>query len=97
MLKREIRRAYRASGLEGRVRMAFSECLGPCSEANVVMLYLHGRPLWFRRINSVETFGEILDYAAKAADGSGELPAALTSRSFSWTGGGIGPEPPIAD
>jgi hypothetical protein len=62
------------------------------------MLYLHGRPLWFRRINSVERFKEVLSYAATAAAGVGATPPApLASRSFSWTGGGLGPHPPILD
>ena len=61
------------------------------------MLYLRGRPLWFRRINAIETFSEILEYADKAASGTAEMPSSLTSRSFSWTGGGIGPAPPVSD
>ncbi|MBI2219225.1 MAG: (2Fe-2S) ferredoxin domain-containing protein [Candidatus Rokubacteria bacterium] len=42
VLKAAARRAYQRSGLAGRVRLAFTDCLGPCSEANVVCLYLHG-------------------------------------------------------
>ena len=89
-----LRRAFDAAGLQGRVRLAFSECLGPCSEANVVFLYLHGRPLWLRRINTPDLFDAVLAYARIAADAPGApLPADLAERSFSWTGGGIGPEP----
>ena len=29
------------------------------------------------------------------ADGEPELPAELAARSFTWTGGGIGPVPPV--
>ena len=39
-LKATLRRRYKTSGLDGRVRLAFTECLGPCSEANVILLYL---------------------------------------------------------
>lgn len=96
VLRRVVRRAYAASGLQGRVRLTFTECLGPCSEANVVLLYLHGRPLWFRRMNSPDLVTELLAYARDAVGVSGRpLPAPLTVRSFSWTGGGVGPEPPI--
>jgi len=35
-LKREMRRTFRQAELEERVRLAFSDCLGPCSEAKVV-------------------------------------------------------------
>ena len=62
------------------MRLAFSDCLGPCSEANVVFLYLDGRPYWLRTV----------------LDGGGRgLPPMLAERAFAWTGGGDGPEPPI--
>lgn len=89
-----LRRQYDAAGLQGRVRLAFSECLGPCGEANVIFLYLHGRPLYFRRVNTPELFDAVLSYARGAADAPGTaLPPELAERSFSWTGGGVGPEP----
>ncbi len=88
------RRTFATAGLEGQARLAFSECLGPCSEANVVFLYLRGRPLWLRRIDSAELFAAALAYArAAVTDPGAPLPPALAERSFSWTGGGIGPEP----
>ena len=92
-LRREMRRLHRGSDLSGRVRLAVTECLGPCSEANVVFAYLGGRPHWFRRMNSIELFTALLDYAR---DVNG-LPPALAERSFTWAGGGQGPEPPIDD
>jgi hypothetical protein len=96
MLKREMRRAFRDSGAEGRLRLAFTDCLGPCSEANVVFLYLAGRPLWLRRVNHIEAFATILGWARDALDGGDQrLPPALAARSFTWTGGGEGPSPPI--
>lgn len=94
-LKRQMRRAFRAARLDG-LRLAFSDCLGPCSEANVLFLYLHGRPLWLRRINEVETFADVLRYAAEVASGGpSALPAMLAPHAFAWTGGGPGPTPPI--
>ena len=96
-LKRQMRRAFREARPDG-LRLAFSDCLGPCSEANVLFLYLHGRPLWLRRINEVETFARVLQYAAEvAAGGPAALPAALARHSFAWTGGGPGPVPPVAE
>ena len=88
------RRAFDAAGLGGRVRLAFTECLGPCSEANVVFVYLDGRPLWFRHINATRQFTALLAYT-RAALGARDtaLPGPLAARSFSWTGGGVGPEP----
>ena len=97
-LKREMRRAFREAGLEGRLRLAFTDCLGPCSEANVVFLYLGTRPVWLRRMNDVEPFAALLAWARDALDAAPTpLPPALAARSFTWTGGGDGPAPPIAD
>ena len=95
-LKATLRRLDKASGLDGRVRLAFTDCLGPCSEANVICVYLHGRPLWFRRMNAPELIAGLLDYGqAVSADGETGLPAELAARSFTWTGGGVGPVPPV--
>ena len=96
VLKSTTRRLHKASGLADRVRLAFTDCLGPCSEANVMLLYLRGRPLWFRRMNTPALVETVLAYAREVADaGAPPLPAELASRSFSWAGGGRGPEPPI--
>ena len=79
-----------------RVRLAFTDCLGPCSEANVIFVYLHGRPLWFRRMNTPDLVTTLLDYSRAAADGNTpSLPAEFATRSFAWTGGGLGPAPPV--
>jgi cobaltochelatase CobN len=95
-LKALARRAFKAAGLDGHVRLAFTECLGPCSEANVMLLYLHGRPLWFRRMNAPDVLTALMDYCRVAvANGQPPLPPELATRSFSWTGGGTGPAPPI--
>jgi cobaltochelatase CobN len=89
-----LRRLFDAAGLQGQVRLAFSECLGPCSEANVVFVYLHGRPLWLKRVNTPELFDAVLAYVRGAvAAPDAPLPEALAGRSFAWTGGGLGPEP----
>lgn len=96
VLRAALKRAMKKSGLEGQVRLAFTECLGPCSEANVVFLYLHGQPLWFGRMNSAELFEELFRYVGDVVQGNARpLPTALARRSFSWTGGGVGPAPPI--
>src|SRR5438105_1381484 len=87
-LKAATRRAVKAAGLDGRVRLAFTECLGPCSEANVMLLYLHGRPLWLRRMNTPEMLTALVDYCrAAVADGTTPLPPGLVTRSFCWTAG----------
>jgi (2Fe-2S) ferredoxin len=98
VLKAVTLRAYKRSGLAGSVRLSFTDCLGPCSESNVVFLYLHGRPLWFRRINSPETLTALLEYVRTALDDPGcPVPPHLEPHSFCWTGGGLGPAPPVPD
>jgi cobaltochelatase CobN len=93
-----MRRAHRARELDGRVRLSFTDCLGPCSEANVLLVYLHGRPWWFRRVNSVAVLNAVLDWTREAAAEPGwALPPVLMPHSFAWTGGGAGREPPITD
>jgi hypothetical protein len=90
-----MRRAFREAR-PAELRLAFTDCLGPCSEANVVFLFLHGRPFWLRRINTVDDFATLLAWAAEAtADGATELPPALRQHAFAWTGGGPGPVPPV--
>ncbi len=97
-MKMAARRAYRMSNVVGSLRLSFTDCLGPCSEANVVFLYLHGRPLWFRWMNSPELFADLLAYAGDALhDYDVTLPESLAVRSFSWAGGGVGPEPPVEE
>src|SRR5260370_1828581 len=89
-LRMAARRAYRASSVVGSLRLSFTDCLGPCSGANVVFLYLQGRPLWFRRMNSPELFAELLAYACDALqDHHVRLPESLVVRSVSCAGRGI--------
>jgi len=64
----------------------------------VVFVYLDGRPLWLRRVNSIEPFAILLDWLREQLrSGDTALPRALAQRAFAWTGGGEGPVPPIAD
>jgi cobaltochelatase CobN len=102
VLKAATRRAFRKSGLDGRVRLAFTDCLGPCSEANVIFFYAAGRPYWFRRINSPELIAALVEFARaatapEAVDPTPAVPDALAPHAFTWTGGGSGPEPPVTD
>jgi len=94
-LKPAIRRRLRRAELEGRARVAFTDCLGPCSEANVLFLFLDGHPLWLRRMNSEALYDELFAWLrdAVANGASPVLPATLRERSFTWTGGGEGPPP----
>ena len=89
----------KAAALDGVARVAFTDCLGPCSEANVLFVFLDGRPFWLRRMNS-EALYDVFFAWLRETLGNGQtpsLPSALATRSFRWTGGGDGPRPPIVD
>src|ERR1041384_5072460 len=94
-LKPAIRRRLRRAELEGLARVAFTDCLGPCSEANVLFLFLDGRPLWLRRMNPEPLYDDFFAWLrGTLSDGvPPDLPFALRERSFTWTGGGEGPPP----
>src|SRR5439155_15232268 len=98
-LKPAIRRRMKTAALDGMARIAFTDCLGPCSEANVLFLFLDGRPLWLRRMNTELLYDAFFAWLRDAL-GEGTtpaLPAALHARAFAWTGGGPGPAAPIHD
>ena len=63
VLKSTTRWLHETSGVADRVGLAFTDCLGRCGRANMMLLELHGRPLWFRRMNApelVEVFSRVL-------------------------------------
>ena len=98
VLRSTMRRIHKASGLAGQVRLSISDCLGPCSEANVVFVYMNGGALWFRRMNTPDLVAELLQYVGDAAaDPARPLPSRLAQHSFTWAGGGEGPAPPVTD
>ena len=98
VLKPAIRRRMRHAKLDGVARVAMTDCLGPCSEANVVFLYIDGQPLWLRRMNAEALFDAFFAWLREALVNAARppLPPELAERSFTWTGGGHGPEPPVA-
>jgi len=97
VLKPAIRRRMKAAKLDGVARVAFTDCLGPCGEANVLFLFLDGRPLWLRRMNTELLYDEFFVWlrGVLSAGVVRALPPVLAERSFTWTGGGVGPVPPI--
>jgi cobaltochelatase CobN len=96
-LKPAIRRRMKNAKLDGLARVAFTDCLGPCSEANVVFLFIDGAPLWFRRMNAEPLYDALFAWLREGLTGGKKspLPPELAERSFTWTGGGLGPEPPV--
>lgn len=87
----------KGAGLDGVARLAFTDCLGPCSEANVVFVFLDGQPFWLRRMNAEPLFHALFTWLRETLKNGPAvpLPAELAERCFRWTGGGPGPAPPI--
>ena len=94
-LKPAIRRRLKRAELDGVARVAFTDCLGPCSEANVLFLFLDGRPLWLRRMNTESLYDDFFAWLRGLVSRGAPtpMPSALHTRSFTWTGGGEGPLP----
>jgi hypothetical protein len=89
------RRADRASGVPGGVRLSSTEDLGPCREADVVFLPIRGCSPWWQRKESPERFVDRLpDASAPLRDRDWPLPTALAPRSFGEAGG-AGPTSPV--
>jgi hypothetical protein len=99
ILKPAIRRRMKGAALDGLARIAFTDCLGPCSEANVLFLLVDGRPIWLRRMNTESLYDAFFAWLRDALSpgAAPALPSVLAVRSFAWTGGGEGPLPPISD
>ena len=58
----EFKRQWKSRGIRRRFHLTISGCLGPCPLANVVMMQIHGRTLWFHSINRVEDVPLIYGY-----------------------------------
>jgi cobaltochelatase CobN len=48
--------------LRNKVHLTFTACLGPCSVANVALLYFAGQPVWFHSLNRPELVLALYDY-----------------------------------
>ena len=48
--------------LRNKVHLTFTACLGPCSLANVALLFFAGQPIWFHSLNRPELVVALYDY-----------------------------------
>ena len=60
--------------LRNRVHLTIGGCLGPCALANVAMLLVGGRTLWFHSINDPSLVLNLYDYAERLLDSDGYVP-----------------------
>ncbi|MFF0200530.1 (2Fe-2S) ferredoxin domain-containing protein [Streptomyces sp. NPDC005017] len=79
-------RALRAAAADsgGRFAVRTSDCLGPCGQANVVVVRpsgtgraAGGRPVWVGFATDEDSTGELVRWAAAGGPGIAEPPAAL--------------------
>lgn len=80
----EFKRQWKQRGIRRRFHLTISGCLGPCPLANVVLLQIHGRSLWFHSINEPKDVDLIYDYVEQMliANTVLDLPQDLSSRHF---------------
>jgi nitrile hydratase accessory protein len=80
----EFKRQWKQRGMRRRFHLTISGCLGPCPLANVVLLQIHGRSLWFHSINRSEDVNSIYDYVEQmlVTNSVLDLPPSLSSRLF---------------
>lgn len=76
--------------LRNRVHLNQGGCLGPCVLANVVMLVIDGRPVWFHSVNDRAIVQAMFDYIESLLEDI-DAPAPATLRphlfnGFAWNG-----------
>jgi (2Fe-2S) ferredoxin len=59
------------------VRMRTTGCLGPCSEANVIIVRHRDRAVWLGRILERDTVFAVIRWAARGGPGQAPMPAEL--------------------
>lgn len=80
----EFKGQWKKRGLRRRFHLTVSGCLGPCPLANVVLLTMHGRSMWFHSINHASDVDLIYNYVEEVLTGEPDvpLPEALAARQF---------------
>ena len=76
--------------LRNRVHLNQGGCLGPCVLANVVMLVMDGRPVWFHSVNDTAVVGAIFDYIERLLEDIETPPPPVLQphvfNGFGWDG-----------
>ena len=72
--------------LRNRVHLTQSGCLGPCSLANVVLLFFDGQPIWFQSVNTTEQIIAIFDYIESMLEADQYLlpPSQISDLEFNY-------------
>lgn len=79
-----LRKAWKENGLREHVKLTISGCLGPCKMNNVSLITAGSERIWLGKLNRIEYYEEIVDWAKDIAGGSGELivPEILAKLQF---------------
>jgi nitrile hydratase accessory protein len=80
----EFKQQWKKRGMRRRFHLTISGCLGPCPLANVILLQIHGRSLWFHSINHAADVDLIYDYVERMLvdETDTDIPVELAVRQF---------------
>ena len=79
-----FKQQWKKRGMRRRFHLTVSGCLGPCPLANVILLQIHGRSMWFHSINHAGDVDLVYDYVERMLvdETDTEMPAELAVRQF---------------
>ncbi|MGQ9896297.1 MAG: hypothetical protein ACUVR8_01860 [Acidobacteriota bacterium] len=75
---------WKARGLQLRIHLTVTGCLGPCQLANVILILFGGETVWLHSINDEATVRLVFDYLESMLASGRYLPpsGALAARHF---------------
>lgn len=80
----EFKQQWKKRGMRRRFHLTISGCLGPCPLANVILIQIHGRSIWFHSINHPADVNLIYNFVERMLvdDTDDEIPVELAARQF---------------
>ena len=80
----EFKQQWKKRGMRRRFHLTISGCLGPCPLANVILIQIHGRSIWFHSINHAADVDLIYNFVERMLvdDTDDEIPVELAARQF---------------
>jgi nitrile hydratase accessory protein len=86
-------REWERRRLRNIVHLTIGGCLGPCALANVVLLLLDGRALWFHSMNHDALVLALYDYLERLLEGDGRAAPPPVLESLLFTASAWQPRP----
>ena len=80
----EFKQQWKKRGMRRRFHLTISGCLGPCPLANVILIQIHGRSIWFHSINHAADVDLIYNFVERMLvdETDDEIPPELAVRQF---------------